>query len=302
MLSESYAIGIDIGGTNFRIGLVDTDGNLSGYEKHSVSTLAGEHAVLRLCSAVSDYISRHGVGRKIAAVCAGFPAILDKKRETVLNAPNVDGFNGVAVRRILEEHLLLPAFIEKDVNLLLINDLKQLHIDSGDIVACYIGTGIGNAIMVDGHLLSGHNGVAGELGHIPFGDSEQLCGCGNRGCTEPLSGGRYLTHLSDTLFPHTPVSRLFAEYGDHPELCRYLERLGRVIAAEINILDPEVLLLGGGVIDMEAFPHECLVSAVLAHTRRPLPHDHLKIHFSNTSDGTGGVAGAGIFAWRKLKQ
>ena len=291
-MSCNYAVGIDIGGTNLRLGLVDAQGRLSAFEKHSVTALDG---VSGLADAVAEYIRRQGVA--VCAVCAGFPATVDKARETVLDAPNLKGFNGVPVRRLLEQALDIPCYIERDVNLLLLHDLQALGIAGGDIVACYVGTGIGNAIMVDGRLLVGHNGVAGELGHIPFGTSERACGCGNIGCAEPLAGGRYLAEYAKAV--GADIGSLFVSCADAPELKSFVEALGRVIAAEVNIIDPETVLLGGGVIDMEGFPKQALEQTILAHTRKPLPYQNLKICYSAAADGMGGVIGAGLYAWRK---
>lgn len=299
MSSDKYTLGIDIGGTNLRIGLVSKDGRLTAFEKRPSSEISGDNAAEKLGDAIADYIVRTGV--HIDAVCIGFPATVDKARTTVLNAPNIKGFDGVAVGSLLTERLNLPVYIEKDVNLLLTGDLDALGCAADDVVACYIGTGIGNAIMIGGRLVIGANGVAGELGHIPFGDSTDVCGCGNIGCAEALCGGVNLARLREESFPETEMSELFCAYDGHPALDAYIERLARVIAAEINIIDPELLLLGGGVIEMKAFPKKKLEAAILSHTRKPLPHDNLKIVYSPSGDGTNGVIGAGLLAWRKLK-
>ena len=301
MLSERYCLGVDIGGTNFRMGLVTDEGTLLAYEKHGIDLLAGEDPVRLLGDALEDYLARHGVVGRVEAACVGFPATVDKKRERVLNAPNVRGFDGVPVGKILSLRLNFPVMIERDVNLLLVNDLKSLSPSIEDVAAFYVGTGIGNAIMLGGQLFVGHNGVAGEVGHIPFGDSEEPCGCGNVGCVEPYAGGLCLARLARECFHDAPVGELFTRYSDHAELNQFIERLGRVIAVEVNILDPEVVLLGGGVIQMADFPKERLEKCILSHARKPFPHDNLKIIYSNATGGDGGVVGAGIFAWRSLR-
>ena len=201
MSSELYALGIDIGGTHLRMGLIRRDGTLSLVEKRPSADLSGGSPIALLESVISDYMCRNGVKNKVVGVCIGFPATVDKARETVLSAPNLPGFDGVSVGRLLAERLSLPVIIERDVNLLLLDDLDQLALKNADTVACYVGTGIGNAIFIDGRLLCGHNGVAGELGHIPFGDSTTPCGCGNLGCAEALAGGRYLAELQKKTFP-----------------------------------------------------------------------------------------------------
>ena len=301
MSSDKYTLGVDIGGTNLRMGLVSCDGELFAFEKQKSETVAGDNAVLLLGNCIEDYISRHNVRDRVEAACIGFPATVNKARTTVLNAPNIKGFDGVPVGMILRERLGIPVYIEKDVNLLLIGDMLALATDALNVVACYIGTGIGNAIMIDGNIITGANGVAGELGHIPFGDSKDICGCGNIGCAEAVAGGVYLAKLREQEFTGTEMDELFAVHGGHPQLTEYTERLARIIAAEVNIIDPELLLLGGGVVEMKSFPKESFEAEIMSHVRRPLPYSNLKIVYSPTDDGTNGVIGAGLSAWRKIK-
>lgn len=301
MSSDRFTLGIDIGGTNLRMGLINEGGKVTAYEKRSSAEITGEGAVEKLGDAIEAYISQTGCVGSVAAICIGFPATVDKTRTTVLNAPNLKGFDGIPVGPLLSERLSTPVYIEKDVNLLLVSDLDALGCKADDVCACYIGTGIGNAIMIGGRLVTGANGVAGELGHTPFGDSTNLCGCGNYGCAEAISGGVFLTGLKDSMFPDTDISELFVWHGNAPVLTEYTERLARVIAAEVNIIDPEILLLGGGVVEMMGFPKDKLEEAILAHIRKPLPHDNLKIVYSPAGDGTNGVIGAGILAWRNVR-
>ena len=294
MCSEAFALGIDIGGTHLRMGLVAKDGMVLHPETKSTEVLFGNDPTSLLGNLISDYLYQHNTA--VISVCIGFPATVDKSRTTVLSAPNVKGFDGVPVGKLLSEQLGLPVWIERDVNLLLLDDLKQLNIESDTVVACYVGTGVGNAILIDGHLLTGHNGVAGELGHIPFGDAIELCGCGNEGCAEPMVGGLRLARLCKEVFCDTPISELFTKHKEHPLLTQYVERLGRVIATEINLIDPELLILGGGVIEMQDFPRDTLEQSIRSHSRKPFPERNLKIRYSAAENG---VAGAGMFAWRK---
>ena len=294
-----YTVGVDVGGTNLRIGLVDGEGRLSDFRKESVARLGTEDPAGALAAFISEYIEEKGVSGEVAAVAVGFPAAVDKARETVLSAPKLCGFDGVRVADALKEKLSLPVFIERDVNLLLTAELYLSGEESKDTVAVYVGTGVGNAMMLSGKLRIGENGVAGELGHLPFGDETHPCGCGNEGCCERLVGGDYLAHLAKKCYPDTPIARLFLEHGEDEPLCRYIDRLARVIASEINIIDPALLILGGGVVEMEGFPREGLVEAIRRYVRKPLPCDKLDIRFSK-GDAAIGVFGAGLYAWEKV--
>jgi len=295
-----YTIGIDIGGTSLRIGLIDAEGVLSRFEKVPQADILRGNAPERLAEFIGQYIHKNDVKNKVAAVCAAFPAAVDRNRAVVLNAPNIEGFNGVDVKAVLSEKLQYPVFIEKDTNTLLLYDLYRHKIDMGGvIIGVYAGTGLGNAIMIDGNLFTGSNGVAGELGHIPAWDCGEVCSCGNPGCVETFVGGKYLANLQSEHFSDVQIGELFEKRASHPLLGKYIRRLASVIATEINILDPGTVILGGGVISMPGFPSDTLIGYIRRYTRKPLPESKLKFIFSK-NDGENGVIGAGIIAWRQI--
>jgi allose kinase len=289
-------IGLDIGGTNLRIGLVDEENRVAGLERVDQAEVLKGDALRSLADFIRDYMARHDPQGQTAAICAAVPAAISKDKAVVLNAPNINGFNGVNVKAVLQDLLQMPVFIEKDVNALLLYDLFRYNLDTREtIVACYAGTGLGNALYLCGGLYTGANGVAGELGHIPAWDEDTLCSCGNPGCVETFVGGKYLAQLQKDVFPQTAIGDLFLQHGDDPRLQGYIRHLAVPIAAEVNILDPQTLVIGGGVPAMAGFPREALCREILLRTRKPLPAENLQIVFSE--NGTeNGVIGAGISA------
>ena len=134
------------------------------------------------------------------------------------------------------------------------------------------------------------------MGHIPRSGSGEICGCGNLGCAECFASGRRLSHLRDTYFPSLPIGRLFLEQGSSPILQDFLEEIACTVAAELNILDPEYLVLGGGVLHMAGFPLEALKEKILAHTRKPYPAQGLQILHSQDAVENG-ARGAVALAW-----
>ena len=294
-------IGVDIGGTNLRIGCVDKNSNLSNFVQIPQQTVLTGDSPANLACFIMDYIQEYGVSDSVAGVCVGFPAPIDKSRTVVLNAPNISGFNGVNVISILQKYFDIPVFIEKDTNLLLIYDIIRYDLPGDDtIIACYIGTGFGNAIMIDGKLLIGHNGSAGELGHVPAWDCEHECSCGSIGCVEHLAAGKYLTRIRNEYYPDTDISMLFAEHGNDDLLIEYIKHLAIPIVTEVNIIDPSILILGGGVLSMPMFPREKLIESIKHYVRTPLAEEKLKFIFSE-SDQENGVIGAGICTFKQLE-
>lgn len=261
----------------------------------------GENPVERLGEFIREYCRRNRGGALPALVVMGFPATLDATRRRVLQAPNIPGLDGLSAKA-LEEELGVAVVFEKDVNLLFYCDMEDLRIPGrGLAVGVYVGTGIGNALFYDGKPLTGKNGVSGELGHIPRSGSRQVCGCGNKGCAECYGSGRRLIEIREGFFPETSISRLFAEQWPAPALEEFVEEIACTVAAEVNILDPDYLVLGGGVLNMDGFPIFNLSERILAHTRKPYPAESLEILHS--PDGVeNGVRGALALGWRITEQ
>ncbi len=147
--------------------------------------------------------------------------------------------------------------------------------------------------------LPGEHGGAGEIGHIPWADNDLLCPCGNRGCAETLTSGHWLSQWAQHNFPHTDMSQLFTLHGDHPELQRFITRLAKIVASEMNILDPQYLILGGGVLAMNDFPLAQLRSQIERFLRPPVTRSELRIVISHATDQTGG-RGACLAAARRF--
>jgi len=296
-------LGVDIGGTNIRIGAITPDGVIAHSESHrQKEVIVPEDAVSSLTVHLQDYISRNYAQEEVIGIGIGLPGTLSKDQSTVLSMPNVKGFDGINLRDTLGQAMGISVFPLKDVSALFYHDRQKLNLDDEDIVVgYYVGTGLGNVIYLNGQILTGQNGSAGELGHIPINDFDGLCGCGNAGCAEAFCGGLYLAKLQAEHFPETPMGELFAEHSNHPLIQEYVERLSLPIASEINILDPGTLLLGGGVINMPRFPFEQLEKAIRRHARKPFPEQALKV-IQVRSEGEPGVIGAGLYAWDMIER
>lgn len=292
-------IGIDIGGTHFRIGVVDETLQLTHFTRVGTKEVFSSADPL---ADLSDYLAAyiHRTDAAPEAIVMGFPATVDKARATVLQAPNLPFMEHLPVKEVLGKRLGVPVLVERDVNLSLYYDRMHFGVEDSEVLlGIYFGTGIGNAVMLDGKLLLGKHGVAAELGHIPVDGSCLPCGCGNQGCMENLAGGKYLAHLQATQFPQTPIEALFLRHGDTPQLAQFLHYMALTIATEVNIFDPDCVLIGGGIPAMAGFPWEALVEKTRAHVRKPLPAEDL--HLLHAADfPEKGVLGAALYAKEAL--
>lgn len=290
-----YVIGIDIGGTNFRIGTVDTSGNLKNFERTSSEMLQSEAAVSNLGQEVKSYIERYALEKQVSAISVGVPSIVSKDKSFVYSTPNLKGLENIDLGNLLSAYVNIPVFVDRDVNYLLVNDIKTHQLDPEQektILGFYLGTGFGNAVYINGRLHVGKNGAAGELGHIPMYGIKEACTCGNIGCSETRCSGRYLRHLADTCFSGTDISEVFVKHGDDPIIQEYVDTLAIPMATEISILDPDYVIMAGGVMTMEGFPMERLIKAVKERARKPFPSENLEFVFPKHNQDSGVIGGA----------
>ena len=265
-------VGIDIGGTNFRIGLADSDGKIREFRKLPVKQVIHTDDVLE---DIAAFIESCTAGEELEAVAIGFPATLNRERTRVIQAPNLAFMENLPVVEYLTSRLNARVFAERDVTFALCYDMKKYNVPhEGVITGIYFGTGVGNAIMIDGHYLTGRNGTAGELGHIPVNGSDDVCGCGLRGCIETLAGGKYLA----AHFSADEIADVFVKHS--AEVDGFISKMAECVAVEVNILDPDYVILGGGVLNMRGFPRERLHTKILGHVRRPYPAENLRIIYA----------------------
>ena len=301
-MKQNYFIGIDIGGTNIRIGLVDNKGKLLHFEMESSISILNDKPVENLCEFIKIFTKKNVTYETILGVVIGFPSTVDKDRKVLLSTPNIPGLNQLDIVEKLEKKINLPVYIDRDVNLLLQHDiLVNKFGKKGIILGFYIGTGFGNAIQIDGKLLIGSNGSAGELGHIPLINDKTPCQCGNKGCIEAYASGKRLQYIRDEYFPDTNLGEMFQDHSKNPIIQEYIEYLSIPIAIEINIFDPDYIILGGGVLQMKGFPYDDLKAHIYKHVRKPYPAENLRYYYSY-SDQTNGVIGAGIYGFKQREE
>ena len=291
-------IGIDVGGTNFRIGALDNEFNIHNFSKIYVKDiLKSDDALFDIECAIENYFS----DIKIDAISIGIPGTLDVERKTIVQVPNIKGMDNLNAVEYLQSKFNVPVYLEKDVNMIINYDIYKNNINTNGIIcAVYYGTGIGNAIMIDGNILIGKNGSAGEIGHIPVDNCDEVCGCGNIGCMEAVAGGKYLKKLCDEYYKDCHISEIFIKHSNDEKIVEFVNRMSMALATEINIINPNKIILGGGIINMNGFPISLFNEKLSEHVRKPYPLKDLDIIYTN-DDEKAGVIGACIFALSKIQ-
>ena len=255
-------IGIDLGGTKIDgIALAD-DGRILAQVR--IPTPAGDYA--RTVAAIAEIVTRleHDAG-ETGSVGVGIPGALSPATGVVKNS-NSTALNGKALDRDLAAALGRPVRLANDANCFALSEAADGAGQGAEIVfGVILGTGVGGGIVIGGKVLTGRNAIAGEWGHNPLPNprSDELpgpaCYCGRIGCIESFLSGPSLAAdyrraggNSDAVTPRRIVEQADAsEPRAAAALARYEDRLARALASIINIVDPDVIVLGGGLSNVE---------------------------------------------------
>ena len=282
-------IGFDIGGTSARASLFDDSWQTTATARRRVreATAPGEVADL-----IAEMIDRLGEAVDgpvdIEAVGIGLAAQLGPDGRAVVNSPNLgwrdEPFADRVIDRLAEEWGELSVQLVNDLNGLMWGEYAAGALeDVEDALAVYVGTGVGGALLAGGRLVVGTGGVAGEIGHAKVEPGGRLCGCGERGCIEAYAGGIHLERqVAEIAAGEEELEAVFTEEAggegaravdlsvadglavDHDALGelweRATDRLAMVVANACTLLNPAVLLLGGGVVDHCDYFRESLLT------------------------------------------
>jgi ribulose-phosphate 3-epimerase len=295
-IQEDYVVGVDIGGTFTRIGIVNKQNEVFELKKELTEKIVNDVSTF-IIQYAHEYLSKYN----IAAISFGFPGIVDAQKLEVISIPNQRKLENSNYLKTIAEELKLPIFIDKDTNLLMTYDIYHLNLENrSSVLGFYLGTGFGNAIKLNHKLIRGDHGYAGEIGHTPR-DNFEICGCGKTGCVETQTSGVKLTRIQQEYFTDYPIDQLFTKFSAHPSLVTFIRDLASTIATEIILLDVTTIILGGGVINMKDFPKETLEKEILKYLRNDYDVNALQL-FYTTSESENGIIGASMLAFNALEE
>lgn len=326
--SDKPVVGVDLGGTKVLAGVVEVNGRILATAKRATKPEVGVEAVVeRIAKTTREAVKAAGLElADVAGVCSGAPGILNPTTGMVRYAPNMVGWEDIPFAKLLSEALGgVPAFIENDVNL---GTLGEYVLGAGkgyrDIVGIFVGTGIGGGLILDGELWQGSHKTAAEIGHMIVMADGPVCACGSRGCAEALASrtaierdiragikaGRESVVIE--LLKKDERARLtsgilaeaFAQRD--PLVAEVIGRaqfyLGVLISSVINFIDPELVVLGGGVV--EALGEEFLAAIRRVAYQYPInKRDARTIPIvAATLGDNAALLGAAVYARQRLAQ
>ncbi|NDL62725.1 allose kinase [Acerihabitans arboris] len=293
MSSRQRAIvGVDMGATHIRICLLSPGGEVLVTAKERTLPVVENGLAAGLSRFIGRFLQQYGA--KAVAVMIGFPASIARDRKNIMSTPNLPcaAADFVDLAALLEQRLKCPVAFERDVNLQLFYDVAERNLGDKLVLGCYLGTGFGFSVWLNGAPYVGAHGVAGELGHIPLGDDGIRCGCGNPGCLETVCSGVALARWYHSAPRDYALSDVFSLAGQDDYLADFIDRAARAMATGINLFDPDVILLGGGVMDMVDFPLDRLIARAGDFIRKPLPFDEIKFARASSSAFNGAIGAA----------
>ncbi len=263
-----YAIGVDLGGTNIKLGVVSDKGKI--INKTSLKTFAEEgpdKIISQILKGIAYLQKRSGV--KIKGIGIGAPGVVKHKKGIVEHPPNLPGWEKVHLAKIISNQTGANVFVENDANAAAVGEMifgAGKELDSFIVVT--LGTGVGGGIIRKGKIFRGETNAAGEIGHVSIDYKGPKCNCGSRGCIEAYIGNNYLTKRTITALkkhPDSMLNKILDENGGHlsprvineaviagDEFARSVvidsgNLLGFALSSVVNVLDIANVIVGGGV-------------------------------------------------------
>jgi len=266
-----YLAGVDIGGTNIKLALVDREARLTVKRTFSTLKFKGKSALIdAIVSQIEGLVSGQGINKKdIIGIGIGAPGAVDIRTGTVHYLTNIPDWREVPLGSILKKRLGIPVFVDNDANVMALGESYfGAGVGAVNMLCVTLGTGVGGGLILDGKLYRGSSYAAGEFGHIPINIDGPKCRCGSRACVEAYAGNSYIVKEAAHSIrkgAKTLITKLVK--GDlskiTPEIISEAarkndrfskkiwtdvgEKIGVGLAGVVNLLNIERIVIGGGI-------------------------------------------------------
>jgi glucokinase len=265
----TFAIGVDLGGTNLRIAAVESSGKIVDKITTGTEVARGRDRVIdEMCEAIRGLTQKHHIAGRLQGIGVGVPGIIDLETGMLHASPNLPGWEDYPVREEIERRLSTTVILENDANAAALGE-KWLGAGAqvDDMCMITLGTGVGGGLVLHDRIWHGMLGMAGELGHINVAADGPACGCGSRGCLEQYASALAVKRMAAEAVAAGRAPRLakamnedpefnakvvyqIAAQGDEPAreiFQRVGTALGIAMAGLINVFNLPMYVIGGGV-------------------------------------------------------
>ena len=254
-MTKNIALALDLGGTNIRLAAIGEDGIVYSRSRSATPKRSSSIEIVDLIVRLADGCrEKVPPGSNIFAIAAAVPATINEQAGILTKLPNLPALEGVRLRDVLTERLGIETILENDANAAAYGE-NWMGASRGvdDSICITLGTGVGGGLIINGKPFRGKDGTAGELGHVCVEPQGVPCGCGGRGCIEQYASATAIVRMAREAGMN--VSSSFDVYRAASEGSVEADQvfrkmgsyLGIGIASLINVLNPEMVVLGGGV-------------------------------------------------------
>jgi glucokinase len=299
-------IGVDVGGTTVKAALLDSGGREYGRSEQPTPRQVGPDAIVATIIDAIVELRRHvpEAGR-LRAVGLVVPGVVDAQHGIAVYATNL-GWRDLPIRQIVGEAIGLPVILDHDVRAA---GLAELELGAGrgshEMLFVALGTGIAAAVITRGQLATGATGMAGELGHLPVFPDGEWCACGQRGCTETYASGAALSRRYSAVSGISGVTAndVLSRASAGDDLAQRIfsdavTALGRALVDYVLIMDPEVIIIGGGLVASGAV----LLDPLTREVQGGLAWRSAPTISAGRFGADAGRRGAALLAWRTLEE
>jgi len=254
-MNKKYCIGIDLGGTNLKIAVLNHNCGILSKEILPTQSFPHKEALIEaLVSSVRNKLISQEFGNKISGIGVGVPGPVDYIKGVVHYFPNIPGWKEVPLKKILEKKLGLPVAIDNDANVMSLAEYYHGAARGLRHVLCVtLGTGVGGGLILNGTLYRGAENAAGEIGHLPLNLEGPSCNCGGKACVEVYVGNhRILARARRIYKKDITLEELSVRANKGDRRARDIWRnagiqLGTVFAGAVNLLNLDAIVIGGGM-------------------------------------------------------
>jgi len=322
-LSRGYVFAIDIGGTITKLALFDLNYRIIKKATFETKKYKGKNRLIEaIVSQFYKILQAQTLHPKsIAAIGIGIPGLVDRQG-IVYELTNIPGWKNVPLAKIIQRRLKIPTVVDNDANLTALGEW-QLGKGRGktNIISLTLGTGVGGGIIVGGELFHGGKFTAAEIGHIPVSSKGKKCNCGGEACLETYVGNSYLSRIAQkaikkgrrsllkkmargNLRSITPLLlKQAAERGDSLSKEIWKEaglKIGMVLAGLVNIFNPELIIVGGGVSFAGKFIFPSIRKSLQTHVMKVYRKNLKLVPGQFRKDG--GLIGAAVLAKNVIRR
>ncbi len=255
---KKISVGVDFGGTNIKMGLVDGSGRMIDRSHLVTKSFARNKKKLinALVDSILDLLEQNHLNKKdVLGIGLGLPGLVDPVKGIVNFLPNVPGWHNVPLKNFIQKRTKILTFLDNDVNLITLGEWKY-GAGKGyrNLVCMTLGTGIGGGLILNGALYRGEGFAAGEIGHMPINEKGPGCPCGGYGCFERYVGNQQLLDKGRKIFKNKnfQLEDIFdlANQGNVRAVQFWREtatHVGNGLIGIVNLLNPQLIIIGGGV-------------------------------------------------------